>query len=202
MYLYQKHNLSYPIIWIESGLHNTPKKLHKRIQKELDQISQTDILLLGFGQCGNSLNNILTGNYETILPRTDDCISLFFGSDAARNAYGQNHRAIYLTAGWMRGEQNILKEYAHAYKRFGAESAKDLMHMMYDHYQELVLLDTGIYSIDQLYEETADIEKITDLKRVVLPATLSYLEKLLLGPWKNEEFYHFKPNSTITIKHG
>ena len=31
----EKHNIDYPIHWIESGLHNYPEKLHKYIQDEL-----------------------------------------------------------------------------------------------------------------------------------------------------------------------
>ena len=91
----EKKHLKLDLCWIESGLHNTPKKLHARLQEELDSISGCDRLLLGFGRCGNSVLGLRTGDYETIFPRIEDCISLFFGSDEARSTYGREHAAIY-----------------------------------------------------------------------------------------------------------
>ena len=38
----EKHNIDYPIHWIESGLHNYPEKLHKYIQDELDNMQDYD----------------------------------------------------------------------------------------------------------------------------------------------------------------
>ena len=51
----EKHNIDYPIHWIESGLHNYPEKLHKYIQDELDNMQDYDRVILTFGLCGNSL---------------------------------------------------------------------------------------------------------------------------------------------------
>lgn len=191
--------LNSEVIWLESGLHNVPEKLHERLQHELDSITDCDRLLLGFGRCGNSVLGLRTGNYETIFPRVEDCISLFFGSDDARNTYGREHAAIYMTEGWLRGESNIVSEYNHLYQKYDRETTESIIEMMYGHYRELALLDTGVYPIDRLYDETAVAENIIGLKRVCVPASLSYLEQLLTGPWDEEKFCRIAPYSEIKI---
>lgn len=192
-------HLDYEIVWIESGLHNTPNKLNKRLQEELDSIS-CDRLLTAFGRCGSSLQGLIAGDYEWIIPRVDDCISLLFGSDAAREEYGRQNAAIFLTEGWMRGERNIWVEYQHAVEKYGEETAQDISEMMYGHYRELALLDTGAFPIEKLWNETVCIEEKISLKRKITPATLTYIEKLLTGPWTEEEFYIFPPHTQANLQ--
>ncbi len=195
----QKHNLDYEVIWLESGLHNTPKKLFECMQKKLDAITECDRLLMVIGRCGNSVLNLMTGVYETVMPRVDDCISLFFGSDKARNDYGREHAAIYMTEGWLRGESNIVSEYDHMLEKYDEETARDIIEMMYGHYKELALLDTGVYPIDRLYEKTEMVENITGLKRECVSVKLDYLEQLFIGPLDTEKFWIFPAHTKIEI---
>ncbi len=193
-FLCEKHQLSFETIWIESGLHNRPKKLHERLQEELNKIGNCDRLLLAFGNCGNAVENLQKGPYELICPKVDDCISLFFGSDESRNAYGRKHKSIYMTQGWMDGESNLVTEYQHMLEKYDKETADSIIEMMYGHYEELALLDTRITDIKELWDETGVVEEFTKLKRRIVPGTLSYLEQLLTGPWKEDQF-HVIPKS-------
>lgn len=84
---------------MESGLHDIPAKLHSLLQSELDKVEQCDRVLLALGRCRGALGGLKAGNYETILPKVDDCISLFFGSDQKRYEYGSENAAVYLTDG-------------------------------------------------------------------------------------------------------
>lgn len=195
----KKSNLDYEVIWLESGLHNTPKRLHKCIQEKLDSITECDRLLMAIGRCGNSVLDLVTGDYETVMPKVEDCISLFFGSDKVRNDYGREHAAIYMTEGWLRGESNIISEYDRMLKRYDEETAKDIIEMMYGNYKELALLDTGVYPIDRFYEKTEAVENIIGLKRVCVSAKLDYLEQLFTGPLDPEKFWVFPAHTKIEI---
>lgn len=75
-FLCQRMHISYETIWIESGLHNRPELLHKRIQAELDQIKDCDRLLVAFGNCGNALTDLQKGDYEMIIPKVEDIVHL------------------------------------------------------------------------------------------------------------------------------
>ena len=65
----------HPVEFIESGLHDRPKKLASVVQELLDTISAERVLLC-LGQCGNSMVGIQARQFEMILPKVDDCLSL------------------------------------------------------------------------------------------------------------------------------
>ena len=84
-------------------------------------------------------------------------------------------------------------------KKYGRETAESLIEMMYGHYRELALLDTGVYPIEKLYEQTSGLENFIKLKRGCVPASLEYLQQLLTGPWDEKRFWRIPPHSEITI---
>lgn len=186
-----------PIIWCESYLHNVPDKLREVLQEILDDISGVDRVLLGFGNCGNAIQGIKVGDYELVAPRIDDCISMLFGSRQARAQYSDTYRAFYQTQGWMDDGHNILAEYEAAREKYGAENAQGVFRMMYGHYETMAYLDTGLYSVDELIEETSGICEMLKLQQRVVPATLEYFEEFIKGPWPEERFVHVEPNKLI-----
>lgn len=54
--------VDYPVLWVESGLHNYPERLRKRIQQELDRISNVSTILVAFGFCGTALLGVKAKN--------------------------------------------------------------------------------------------------------------------------------------------
>lgn len=193
-----KCGCTFPVKWIESGLHNTPKKLTARLQTVLDDID-ADRILLAMGYCGNSLIGLHTGNSEVIVPRVDDCISLLLGSTERRKQLSEELSAYYMTSGWFRGERNICVEYQYTVDKYGQEAAESIMDMMYCHYSTLALLDNGVYPIEQLEEQTKEIAKILHLKQTRVLATLDFICDLLTGPWTSKRFLVMPPAYTVTI---
>lgn len=185
------------VVWLGSGLHNTPKKLGRVL---LERIGQTDAerLLLCMGFCGNALLGLTTGDYELIVPRVDDCVSLLMGSVRARMEYSRAHAAYYMTEGWMTGERNLWTEHLHAVEKYGEETAMELASMLYAHYRTLTLLDTGTGDMDALLEKTEPMARTLGLEQRCLKVSLRYLEELLTGPWDPERFLIIPPNTTVT----
>lgn len=181
-----KSGRDYEIVWLESGLHNVPKKLTKRIQEELDGI-EADRVLLAMGFCGNAVAGI-HGNFEMILPRVDDCISLLIGSVEKRMEIGREFAAYFFTEGWMRGERNIIVEYEHTMEKYGPELTESIMEMMYSHYRTLAILESDVGDADALLERTKDIAEILHLEQRKIPATMDYLLELFTGPWPEERY--------------
>ena len=184
-------------IWIESGLHNTPAKLHDRLQKALDNIPSHGRVLLCFGTCGNSVLGLRTGPFELIMPRVDDCITLLLGSASVRERINQEHSAYYLTEGWLRGERNLIVEYNYCVEKYGAEQAKEIAEAIYGHYRTLGLLDTGVGDIASLYDSTKNIADTLGLERMVFPASVDYIRQLLNGPRTPDRFIIKQPFSEI-----
>lgn len=182
----------YPVLWLESGLHNTPAKLRRKLTELLETVGEGSALL-AMGSCGNSLAGVCSRNAELIVPKVDDCISLLLGSMERRQRISSELAAYFLTEGWMRGERNLWVEYQHSVKKYGEEKALMIAQMMYEHYRTLALVDCGTTPVERLAEESAEIARILSLKQEVVPGTLSYLEELLTGPWTDARFVRKPP---------
>ena len=199
LFAIQKAGISYPVMWIESGLHNTPEKLAATLQGILDSITAQRVLAaLGF--CGNSIQGIKAGGFELIIPRVDDCISLLLGSVKSRSVISGKYAAYFLTEGWMRGKQNLWVEYQDMREKYGEEQAQSIAEMMYGNYRTLCLLDSGVEPIGALTNKTKIIADTLGLKQKVIPATVEYIENLLTGPWEESKFLIKAPGETITAE--
>ena len=192
-----QHGVERPIVWLESLLHNVTEKLEAGLQEALDAVTDADIVLLGYANCGNTVQGLRTGDYELIVPRLDDCISLLFGSQRAREAYGQQNPAYFYTDGWMDEGHNMIDEYEHAVERYDEETARDIFGMMYEHYDTMAFLETGLYDIDALMNQLRFIAEMCEMEQRRAPATLSYVERLVIGPWDDDLFVHVPPHSQI-----
>ena len=161
-------------------------RLSSAEKEELDKI-KADRVLLAMGFCGNALAGI-HGDFEIILPRVDDCISLLLGSVERRMEIGREYAAYFFTEGWMRGERNIIVEYEHTLKKYGPELTESIMEMMYSHYRTLAILNCGVGDVPSLMERTKDISDKLSLEQKELPGTLDYLVELLTGPWTEARY--------------
>lgn len=191
---------TYPIYWLNSGLHNTPNVLRSRLSETIAEAESDgfDRLLAAMGFCGNSFTEVATGHIELILPRVDDCITLLLGSIQRRRKLSETDAAYFLTHGWMRGERNIWVEHQHLVSKYGKDVANDIAEMMFGHYRTLILLDSNTEPIEPLIESTKIIAETLHLEQKVVPATRDYLAALLRGPWDNERFVVVSPGSIIT----
>lgn len=187
---------SYDVHWIESGLHNVPKKLHDRLQEALNSCTNNNTVLLAMGLCGNSVNNLHTGDFQLVIPRVDDCISLLLGSMQKRKEASENCGTYFMTEGWLKGERNIWREYEYAVQKFGEEMGKEIFDTMFRHYRCLALVNTGCFDCEAAVEKTKTISEKLNLEFRVLSGTIDYLIALLSGNWSANDFIVIPPNST------
>jgi len=189
----------YPVVYIESGLHNTPEVLHRRIQSQLDMIDNVETVLMAFGYCGNSLLGIKSASFTIVVPRVDDCIPLLLGSCEARRLISQEMGTYFATKGWLGNERNILGEYERCVSRYGEQRALRLIKTMLGHYRRFMLIDTGAYPIDSVVPRTEEFAARVGLKHAIVPGSLRLLHKLLRGQW-DREFIVLKPGEEIRLQ--
>lgn len=187
----------YPVIWLPSGLHNTPDKLHEKLQETIKSVSDCDKILFAMGYCGNSIAGLKTENAELIFPRVDDCISLMLGSVTQRKEVCSGCGTYFLTKGWLDGEKNLWAEYLYTVEKYGKKRAKRIMSVMLHNYERLGVLDTGAYCIEEILPETKKIAAELELRHEVLPGSDSYIRRLLTGPWEEKQFLLVKPGERI-----
>ena len=85
----------YPVVWVESGLHTVTESLRRRLQEELDRMKGVGKVILAFGLCGNAVAGLKTGDYQLIIPRVDDCITLLLGSQRQQKELYRAGRRIF-----------------------------------------------------------------------------------------------------------
>ncbi|MGA3113079.1 MAG: DUF1638 domain-containing protein [Syntrophobacteraceae bacterium] len=189
------------IVWVESGLHLVPDSLRKRMQEELDKMKGVFRVLLAFGFCGNAVAGLTTGDYQLVIPKVDDCITLLLGSKESRENCARQGGVYFLTKGWLEGEVNIWKEYQAVLERFGLERTERIYRIMLAHYKFLGLIDTGAYDLTGLVPHAREISATLKLELLILKGTDHYLRHLLSGPWDYESFAVIPPFTTIELPH-
>jgi hypothetical protein len=133
--------LSNSITFFDYGLHAVPKKLHQTIQDAIDSLEQPSLVVLGYGLCGNGLDNIKAGRHFLLIPRTDDCIAILLGSyQAYQREMKKEPGTYYLSKGWLEAGTNPLDESRAYEKKYGAETAAWLMDKLYHNYKRLMMV--------------------------------------------------------------
>lgn len=188
----------YPVTWLDAGLHNYPGRLRQELQGALDQVSGCSRVLLSYGFCGNSIVNIKAGDFEIILPRADDCITLLLGSQKRRVELSKHCGTYFLTRAWLHGERNIRVEYEYAVEKYGEEQGKEIFDMMFGNYRQLALLDDGCYPLEEVAGEVKETAELLGLPCCTVPASNQRLKDLLTGPWPEEWFLHLGPGEVLT----
>lgn len=196
-YVQEKLSTDIPVVWVDRGLHNFPTKLNTAVQEALDGLQGVDRVLLGYANCGNAIKGVTAGNFEIIIPKVDDCISILFNSQKAREAYSAEYASMFMTDGWMDADHNIVQEYYYMVDKYDEETAVQFTEMMYAHYRTMTYLDTGLYSIPDLMERTKIICDIAELETRTHPVELTYIEQLVAGPWSEDRFMHIEPGGVI-----
>lgn len=186
--------VDYPIRWIEAGLHNVPRQLNARLQQELDACAGVDTVLLAMSFCGNSVVGLQTRDFQLVLPRCDDCITLLLGSVQRRQ---EAQYTYFLTDGWLRGERNIWVEYETCIKRYGEKRGKWIFDTMFSNYRYLALVDTGAYDTRPAEAESKRIALRLGLEYRRMEGSLSHLRQLLRGDWTQERFVRVPPHTRI-----
>ena len=104
--------LTKDITFFDYALHEVPKKLRETLQDSIDSIEQPSLIVLGYGLCGNGLNDIQAGKHTLLIPRTDDCIAIILGSyQAYRREFDSEPATYYLSKGWLEGGSTPLQEH-------------------------------------------------------------------------------------------
>ena len=138
---YLPADLSIKITFLDYGLHETPRNLKKTLQEQIDQIEEPSLIALGYGLCGNGLNGIKAGKHTLLVPHTDDCIAILYGSYATyREQFDAMPGTYYLTKGWLESGSNPLDQYKKYVEKYGESQAEWLMDQQYQNYRRLAFV--------------------------------------------------------------
>ena len=192
----QQVELELETVWMSNLLHDSPERLKKALQEEIDKAEDDyDQLLFAYGNCGNGLLGLKSEKATLIIPRYGDCIDILLSEK--ENLERIRTSTYFLTQGWLRGEKSLDKEFQHNLEKYGESRARRVMEIMFKNYQKLMLIDTGAYPVAAHLSRVNDIGELIGLEVVVDRGSISPLEKLVTGEWK-EGFCIIPPGQATT----
>lgn len=178
-------------VWMSNLLHDSPERLKNALQEEINRVeSDYEEILFAYGNCGNGLLGLKSEKATIIIPRYGDCIDMLLAQK--NNLERIRTNTYFLTAGWLRGEKTLDREYEHNVQKYGEKRARKVMNIMFRHYRHLMLIDTGAYQVADSLPRVKDIAELIGLEVIVDQGTISPLEKLILGQW-DEHFCAVSP---------
>ncbi len=178
----------WPIYYIDGGLHAYPKKLKEDLEKQLAALpEEVDTVLLGMALCGNAIVDFVVPK-KIVVPRMDDCLTMFLHRDDQRHANLKEVGHMYLTDGYLQVKNFIKDEYDYALEKFGERRCQKLTKMLYKGYVSADIIETGTYDAHdpeflELAKGNADIMGCTYCH---VPGSNLILEKLLAGNWDDQ----------------
>jgi len=176
--------VNYPTHYTDSELHNAPGKLKGVLQGILDGL-ECDRVLLVMGFCGGGVEGLETGDFELVIPRVDDCISLLMGFDRKQLAC-DDKPTYFLTQGWLNSKDNIWIEYNYCLAKYGPDTSKQVFDLMFGNYVRLGVLDCGCYDVNDILAQCEMIASALKLETEVVSGTTRYIRDLLTGPWGDD----------------
>lgn len=187
---------------LEFGLHAYPDKLRSTLQAAIDAAPEdVDTLLLGYGLCSQAAIGLRAGRFTLVIPKVDDCISIFLGSHAAYKAQCKTEPgSYYLTKGWIEVGTTPMSEIEEMVRKYGAEKAARIQKLMLRNYKRLVFINTGQYEIERYRQYTREMAEKMELRFEEVEGSDSMVKKLVEGLW-DEEFLEIKPGEEIRYSH-
>lgn len=184
------------------SLHERPRSLHQMLQERIDASEGCDTVILGYGMCGQAAVGLRATHCRLVLPRADDCISMFLGSRSAYRAQHEQEAGTYfLTKGWVgSGVTTPFSAYDAVRERWGAERADRMMRTMLGHYRRLAFVRTGSGD-DALADargQARDTAHRFGLRYEEIEGSRDLVYPLLYGPW-DERFIVVPVGGTVHL---
>lgn len=179
---------SVEFIVIEPGLHLHPDRLRNILQRTIDKITaHTETVILGNGLCSMGVIGLKAVSSTLVIPRMDDCIAMFLGSQSAyKEVLDQEPGTYFLSKGWIDGGITILDELKRMEKRYGRNRAERIMKRMLQNYRRLAFIDMGYEDCDKYQEFSRAAAKRLKLEYREVKGTPEFLRKICNGPWDHE----------------
>lgn len=202
--------------WLRQGLHDTPDILRTELQHTVDEIEREneklpeslrfEAVVLAYGLCSNGVIGLRSRSLPVVVPRCDDCISLFLGSaERYRRLFAEMPGAYWYNAGWIEqaftpSKENYARRRAEYAAEYGEENADYLMECTNNwmkSYQNCgyITCPLGDCPAHKDYARQAAADFGWAFREV--EGSMDYLDALVNGPWDDARFLTCPPGHRI-----
>jgi len=189
---------------LDFGLHTDPARLKEALQREIDEVERdpaVDTIILGYGLCSQGVIGLKSVHSRLVVPRVDDCISIFLGSGPAyREQTKSEPGTYYLTKGWIEVGESPFSEHEKTVQRYGPEKAERIYRIMLKHYTRLALINTGQYDLERYRDYARRTAERFSLRYEEIEGSTELVMKMINGPW-DDDFVTVCPGSAVELSH-
>ena len=204
------------IWWMRQGLHDTPDILRAELQKCINSIEEEneklkpalrfEAIALGYGLCSNGVIGLRSGSLPVIIPRCDDCVSLFLGSaERYRKLFHKMPGVYWYNRGWIEqaftpSKENYRLQREEYAEEYGEENADYLMEctnnwMTNYQYCGYITCPMGECPAHEAYARQAAEDFGWKFEKV--EGSMEFLQALVNGPWDDSSFLICPPHSRV-----
>ena len=202
--------------WLRQGLHDTPDILRAEVQRLIDEVETENSMLrehqrfeavvLAYGLCSNGVIGLQSRSIPIIVPRCDDCISLFLGSAERYRLLFQKLSGVYwYNRGWIEqaftpSKENYARqreEYAELYGEDNADYLMECTNGWIENYKSCAFITCplGGCQVHEAYTKQAAKDFGWEFHKI--EGSMEYLDALVNGPWDDDRFLTCPPDHRI-----
>ncbi|MDD2362835.1 MAG: DUF1638 domain-containing protein [Oscillospiraceae bacterium] len=195
------------ITWLPQGLHDTPEKLRRMLKDAIDDIyiqkekqmlkHLPDYIVLGYGLCSNGVVGLESRDIPLVIPRTDDCIAVFLGSQKRYLDLFEKYNGTYwLNNGWIEtafipSKEMFERRYNEYKELYGEENAEFLLEqdkLWTKNYNTCGYIDSSVYTCPDYPLLAEKIAKDRGWKYCRFDGDCRLIKAITQGTWTDEEF--------------
>ena len=175
-YLASQSKNTITTIWLPQGLHDTPDNLRDSLKTAVEKASnlimrqhtneKADYIVLGYGLCSRGVIGIRSLDIPLVIPKTDDCIGVFLGSQKRYLENFNKYPGVYwYNPGWVENAYTVSPHTLEAKRSEYMEQFEDEETVDYLIEQESLWVrnyNYGIYINSDTYNDEACKAKAKD----------------------------------------
>ncbi len=209
------------IEFLKKGLHDLKREeMNKRLQAAVDAIPESEgykAILLGYARCNDGLVGLTARSIPLVIPKAHDCITFFFGSRSAYQAYFDQHPGTYYhTTGWIErndpsvpGSQGVMHQlgldctYEEMVEKYGKDNADYIIATLGDglqNYNTICYLKMNITGEEPFIDASRREAQKRNWQFELRSGDWSILERLFFGDWHNDDFLIVPPGMHIIAR--
>ncbi len=206
------------ITWMGRGLHNDTDKLRRHLRDAVDELyhqigtgeleHRPDAIVLGYGLCSGGVVGVRCRDIPLVVPRTDDCIALFMGSQQRYlREFEEARGAVWLNSAWIEQSPRLVdgedlrrrkwQEYAEKYGEDNADYLMEIESSWISSYSTMGYIRSGVYDTAENLEYARREAAEKGWRMREIDDDLRLLRMMVDGTWNDEEFLILKPGEQI-----